>query len=961
MSSLLGAFAAAQPLTSVGPLHRPAGAVEARAPMPASFRLNVSTPAPFRLGAIRQAEMDAVAPNPQLPMMGVERSLDRVAQNAGEWLALEDGTAVWRMAVQSDGASGVRVHFRDFAVGGGSVWVYSEDRSQVYGPYTGAGADGSGEFWSHAVFADSAVVEYLAEQRTETVPFSVNRIAHLLASEQTMSAGSCELDVMCYSPWAGISSGVGMYIFQSGGGTYACSGSLVNNSANDAKPYFLTANHCISTQAMAQTVEVFWKYQSASCNGAAPSLSNSPTTLGGTYLTSANIENGDFSLMLLAYLPNNSLTFYGWNSSATALGMGGPAVGMHHPQADYTRIVFGVREPDATVQIGSDVAAASMFYQIQATAGVIEAGSSGSPLFTPDERVIGTLTYGPGGSACSINPFVAGYARFSTAYPSLSKYLSPTGISGVTVTPSPTSVSAAWTIGSAAPAAQDNQLRTATTTAVALTDTASQSWIGLSATSLSVSSSKAASLSVTLNTASFTLVGTYSGSIALTGTGVSISIPVQVTVTAAAVAVVPAPSSLTVGWTIGTTPPVAQTIQLSTASGSAVALTAKASQTWIGLAASSLSVSLSKPATLSVSLNTASFTTAAAYTGTITLTGTGVSVSIPVQVNVSAAGTATTVTPAPVSLGATWTIGSTAPANQSVQLSTASTAAVSLTVRANQSWIALSAASLSVSQSKPATLLVALSTSSFTAAGQYSGAITIAGTNVSIAIPVLVTVNTAATIVTGGQSTLIPFVQDGSGVATSFSLLNPYASPTVASLSFYSATGAPAAIATGSVAAAWQNLTIPAYGTATITTGGTSSPQQQAFAIVTTGDATKRLATVAQVGQDLVAPSAAVTPPFVVPFDATSTATTTLYIFNPATSGSVSLALAVYNTAGTLLGSGTIAVPAQQQGTVAMSRTASAFAGQKGTLLVTGSAPVWAMGVRVDSGGRIDMVPPQAH
>ena len=946
----------------MGPLHRPASnAIEARAPMPASFRLSVSTPAPFRLGAVRQVELDAVVRHPQLPMMGVERSLDRAAQNAGEWLSLGDGTTAWRMAVQSDGASGVRVHFRDFAVGHGSVWVYSEDRSQVYGPYTGSGTDESGDFWSHTVFADTAVVEYLTERRTETVPFSVDRVAHLTASEQTMSVGSCELDAMCYSPWSSIASGVGMYIFQSGGGTYACSGSLVNNSANDAKPYFLTANHCISTQAMAQSVEVFWKYQSATCNGAAPSLSASPTTLGATYMASAPMASGDFSLILLSYLPNNSLTFYGWNSSATALAIGGSAVGMHHPQADYTRIVFGQRAADATAQIGTDIAPASMFYQVRTTAGVIEAGSSGSPLFTPDELVVGTLTYGPGGSACSINPFVAGYGRFSTAYSSLSKYLSPAGTSGVTVTPSPVSVSAAWTIGATAPAAQSIQLSTASTTAVALTATANQSWIGLSATSLSVSSTRTASLSVTLNTASFTLVGTYSGSITLTGTGVSVSIPVQVTVTAAAVAVVPAPSSLTVGWTIGTANPAAQTIQLSTASTSAVALTVKASQTWIGLTASSVSVSLSKPAILSVSVNTASFTAAASYTGTITLTGTGVSVSIPVQVNVSAASTATTVTPTPASLGATWTIGSSAPANQSVQLSAASTAAVSLTVRANQSWIVLSAASLSVSQSKPVTLLVALSTSSFAAAGQYSGAISITGTNVSIAIPVLVTVNAAATVVSGGQSTLIPFVLDGSGVSTSFSVVNPYATPTVASLSFYSATGAPTAIATGSAAAAWQNLTIPAYGTATIATAGTSSPQKQVFAIVTTGDASKRLAAVAQVGPDLVAPSAAVMPPFVVPFDATSTATTTLYIFNPATSGSASLGIAVYNGAGSALGSGSIVVPAQQQGTVAMSKSVTAFAGQKGTLLVTGSAPVWAMAVRVDSGGRINMVPPQAH
>ncbi len=928
--------------------------------MPASFRLGVSTPAPIQLGTVRQAELDAVVRQPQLPMMGIERSVDAAAQTAGEWLALDDGKAVWRMAIQSGGASGVRVHFHDFAVGSGSVWVYSEDRSQVFGPYTGSGIDGSGDFWSHAVFADTAVVEYLADQWTDTVPFSVTRIAHLMASEQTMSAGTCELDVSCYSPWGSISNGVGMYIFESAGASYSCSGSLVNDSNNDAKPYFLTADHCISTQAMAQTVEVFWKYQTSTCNGTLPSLSSVPTSLGATYLASAPIQSGDFSLMLLSYLPNSSLTFYGWNASSTALAMGAPVVGMHHPEADYTRVVFGERTADATIQVGTGAAPASMFYQIQATAGVIEPGSSGSPLFLPDELIVGTLTYGPSGNACSISPFTAGYARFAVAYPSLSQYLSPVPTPAVTVTPSPASVGVSWTVGSAAPSAQSIQLSTTSTAAVSLTAAASQSWIGLSAVSLSVSASKSASLSVTVSTTSFSAAGTYSGTITLSGMGVSVSIPVQVTVAAAAVvAVVPAPSPLTVNWTIGAAVPAVQTIQLSTASTAAVSLTAKASQSWIGLSASSLSASASKPGSLSVTLNTASFTTAAVYTGTIALTGTGVSVSITVQVNVAAA-PVVNVTSTPASLTASWTIGAAAPAAQTIQLSTTSTAAMSLTASASQLWIGLSAANLSVSHSQPATLSVALNTASFTTAGPYSATIQVTGTGVSLSIPVSVTVSPAPTAVTGGQATVIPLVEDGSGVVTSFTLLNPYASPTVASLAFFSGSGVPVSIATGTAAAtSWQNVTIPAYGTATIATTGSSSPQKQGFAIVETGDATKRLPAVAQVGADLVAPSVAMTPPFVVPFDATSTAATTLYVFNPATAGSVTLGLTIYNSAGTTLGSGNIVVPAQQQGTVTMSKSAAVFAGQKGTLSVTGSAPVWSMGVRVDGGGRIDMVPPE--
>jgi hypothetical protein len=857
LSALLAAPAAGQALTRLGPLERPARAgIETPAPMPASFKLGVSTPAPYRLGAIQQTELDAVVRQPQLPLVGIERSLGAVPQPSGEWLALDDGKAVWRMAIQSDGAYGVRVHFHDFAVAGGAVWVYSEDRSQVFGPYTGSGIDESGDFWSHIVFADTVVIEYLADQRLEAVPFSITKISHLMTSEQAMSAGSCELDVTCYSPWGGMASGVGMYIFESAGASYQCSGALVNNSNNDSKPYFLTANHCISTQAMAQTVEVFWKYQTATCNGTPPSLSGLPTTLGATYLASAPIPSGDFSLILLSQLPNSSLTFYGWNASATALAMGGSVVGMHHPQGDYTRIVFGTRNADATVQVGTVTAPASMFYQIQATAGVIEPGSSGSPLLTPDESIVGTLTYGPTGNACSISPFSAGYARFAVAYPSLSQYLSP-----------------------------------------AATPT---------------------------------------------------------------VAVTPAPASLTASWTIGTAAPAAQAIQVTTTSAAAVALTAKASQTWIGLSAATLSVSQSKPASLSITLSTASFSAAGTYTGSITLTGTGVSVSIPVQVNVAAA--AATVTPAPASLSASWTIGTSALAAQTIQVSTTSAAAVALTVKASQTWIGLSATSLSVSQSKPASLSITLSMASFSVAGTYIGTITLTGTGASVSIPVAVSVNAAPTVVTGGQSTLIPLMEDGAGVATSFTLLNPYASPTVASLSFFSEAGAPISIATGTAAAAsWQNLTIPAYGVVTIATTGSSNPQKQGFAMVETGDATKRVPAMAQVGLDLVSPSVALTPPFVVPFDATSTAITTLYIYNPASTGSATLELTIYSGTGTTLGTGQIVIPALQQGTVTMSKSVAVFGGQKGTLYVTGSAPVWSMGVRVDGGGRIDMVPPSVN
>ena len=750
----------AQAITELSPLeYRPILQERSRQASPdrkpLSFEQGIPAPSAYRLGSLRQLEIDAVERDPHLPLRGVERVVDRRSGQRGEWVTLDDGRTAWRLTIQSDGASGVRLEFSRFAVGSGEVWLYSEDHSQMFGPYTGAGPDASGEFWSNTIFADSVVVEYLPEQPRNDTPFLVSKVLHILPAEQAMAAGTCELDVSCYSDWSAVASGVGLYFFQKGGGSYACTGALVNNTNKDGKPYFLTANHCVADAATAKTVNVFWNYQTPSCNGKAPNLSGLPQTIGATWLASAPIANGDYSLIQLSPLPNINLTFYGWNGSATALQVGDPTVGVHHPSADFKRIAFGVRDPDMNAQVGSEYAPASLFYQVRETAGRIEPGSSGSPLFTAAKVVVGTLTYGPPGDACSISPFSAGYGRFSAALPALSTYLSP------------------------APAS---------------------------------------------------------------GGG-------------------------------GSTPPAA------------------------------------------------------------------------------------TVSMAPSSLRTSWTLGSAAPVAQNVQLTTASSSTVSLTIKANQSWILPSATALTVAQTKPVTLSISVNAQALTAAGTYLGSVSVTGTGINQSIPFEVDVAVAGAAVKGGPVTVIPLFLDGSGASTSFSLVNPYATATVASLSFESSTGAAVAVPVASATASWQNVTIPAFGTTTISTAGNSSPQKSGMAVIQSGDPAKRVQAWAQINGDTVAPAAQVTPPFVVPFDATAAAGTTLYLFNTAATGTLALNLNVYDTSGTLVGTGLMTIPAQQEGILPMTRTAAVFGGRKGILDVTATGPVSAMGIRTAADGRISSVP----
>jgi hypothetical protein len=951
----------AQPAAELGPLQYQPRRQQTTARRPLSFELGGLNPAPDRLGAVQQSEMEAVHADPNLSLRGIERPINRSSRHSGQWVTLENGQLAWQYAIQSDGAAAVRVQFSDFSVGNGQVFIYGPDHAQVFGPYTGNGPDGSGSFWSNLVSSDTIVVEYQPEASNREVPFSITSVGHLYPTAQALAAGTCELDVSCYPPWSTTSSGVAVYIFQKSGSMYACTGALINNSNLDHKPYFLTSDHCVGDAPTAATVVIIWNYQTPSCNGAAPNIFTLPQTLGSTFLAGSDFTNGDYSLIQLSSLPNLNLTFYGWSASTTALNIGDPTVGVHHPAESFTRIAFGVRAPDINTIVSSELAPANLYYQVNETSGRVEPGSSGSPLFTQNQVIVGNLSFGPSGDACSTTPYIAGYGRFSNAYPNLAQWLSPGGATS-TLTANPSSIKIPWTIGTAAPGSQPVQLTTTSTSAVTLSASATQSWIIPSASSVSVSSSAPANLGISFNTAAFTAAGTYTGSVSVSGGGMSqsISVEVDVSATVAPPTLTPTPSSFKIPWTIGTAAPASQNIQLATTSTSAVTLSASVSQAWIGLGASSVSVSKTQAGNLGFSLNTAYFGSAGTYTGSITVAGGGMSQTISVEVDVSAAAPPPTLTATPTSFKMPWTIGtSLSQGTQNVQLTTTSTSAITLSASANQSWIGLTSSSVTVSSSQMGNLGFSINTAYFSTAGTYMGSITTAGGGLSQNISVEVDVTAAPTVYKGGQTTVSPLFIDGSGAATTFTLSNPYSTATNASISFLAFNGTAITQAvTGQGTASWFNFTIQPFASTVVTTSGTSSPQHGGFALIQTTDPTKRIAVTTQINNDMVATSQSISLPMVIPFDATSTPSTTLYIFNPAASGAASFTMSVYNSAGTLVGSTSASVPAQQEGTITMNTSAALFGGNKGLLYLSGSGPLTVMGIHTAADGRLSSVAP---
>jgi hypothetical protein len=256
------------------------------------------------------------------------------------------------------------------------------------------------------------------------VRLTVDRAVYVYAGPQAWNwekaAGSCEVDVTCHPEWADLAKGVGGIGTVGRLGYLWCTGTLVTDrDPQTAIPYFLTANHCVGNASEADSLEVYWLYQTPTCNGTPPAPRTVPRTTGGAdFLAGVNYSTGnDFTLLRLRGNLPSGLTFVGWETNATANGTN--VVGIHHPDGDYKRISFGTVDQTVPPRFGYP---ATRFYGVHWSLGVTEPGSSGSPLFdATSQRIIGQLWGGT--SSCSLPDDPDIYGRFDQTYPVVKSYL----------------------------------------------------------------------------------------------------------------------------------------------------------------------------------------------------------------------------------------------------------------------------------------------------------------------------------------------------------------------------------------------------------------------------------------------------------------------------------------------------------------------------------------------------------
>lgn len=355
------------------------------------------------------------------PRFGYKHQTDLSTANSGVWTELPNGDKLWQLEVSCSSALSINFLYSKFWLPkGGILYIYNKNKQSLIGGFTSANNKGNLEhirgFGTGLVYGDDVILEYYEPHFvSQTAVIYISEVVHGYRHIQLPNtanktdnfgdAGNCQVNINCQegADWQDEKRGVALIVVN---GNRYCTGSLVNNVNRDGDLLFLTAHHCLGGWANdpnkdaennsdADDWSFVWNYESPNC--ANPQNEPQQFTTNGAIVL-ANDAPSDFALLRLTESPlalqmAQPVYFNGWDRTNNPPAGG---VGIHHPKGDIKKIATYNITPIGNTNCSPNPA---NFWEInwQQTANgfsVMQPGSSGSPLFTVNSKIIGQL-YGP--------------------------------------------------------------------------------------------------------------------------------------------------------------------------------------------------------------------------------------------------------------------------------------------------------------------------------------------------------------------------------------------------------------------------------------------------------------------------------------------------------------------------------------------------------------------------------------
>ncbi len=379
--------------------------------------------APVDNNLLIQEDLDQVRGSSPM-RIGIDRKMDIDVLQQAVALKQTDGSTVYRLAVASPEARFISVAFDEYRLPeGAQLFLYDATGHHVLGSFIGSDVMDDGGFYTQVLPGDLVYIEYHEPAGTQS-HLHLSDLTHgykdfigdVLTKTDPGGSGGCSPDVACDEGigWEKQARSVVCYtISVTNGPTYYCSGALINNTAKNQKPYLLSASHCQEEGTVRRWV-FYFNYEASTCDG-----NDAPTNhsmVGATKISNYSInQNGsDFLLLELDNaIPDEYNPYYaGWSRANQDVTLG---AAIHHPAGDQKKISLPSSVTTTPPADYENSIYRNKYFTVHWNGrGVVEGGSSGSPLFNAQGLIIGDLHGGT--SSCNNQYGFDFYGRFGMSW-----------------------------------------------------------------------------------------------------------------------------------------------------------------------------------------------------------------------------------------------------------------------------------------------------------------------------------------------------------------------------------------------------------------------------------------------------------------------------------------------------------------------------------------------------------------
>ena len=315
-----------------------------------------------------------------------------------------DGGFVWAAAVQAPEAGALRLHITGLNLPSDADIFYFSPDGQAFA-YDARGPNG--DFWTHTVFGQTGIVmvrHYGPDGAGDLhkVSFGIADGGHIgqafAASQRIATESFCSFNAACVenaschtgTPADPSRNATALMQWISGQFINTCSGALLNDTVAATQiPYFLTANHCLSTNSVAANLELYFQFSLACGQTNCPAQANP----GGIQRLGATVKAtgsaGDFTLLQMNTTPPSGSVFLGWNNVAVAFTNNVNLYRISHPA--WAPQSWNSQRTDTTAPTCTSWPRGQRIYS-RTTAGGTQGGSSGSAVLNGSSQVVGQLS-----------------------------------------------------------------------------------------------------------------------------------------------------------------------------------------------------------------------------------------------------------------------------------------------------------------------------------------------------------------------------------------------------------------------------------------------------------------------------------------------------------------------------------------------------------------------------------------